>query len=99
MTNVPKYRHGAQNAYDSPSKATLENEFGTHNEDECLIKILENGTLQETEVGRRELPHQLRMIANVFARVDSGRELRTRVWAPARLTERQKVGSMSIRHS
>ena len=46
----PSRRHGAQNAYDSPSKATLENEFGTHNEDECMIKILENGTLQETEV-------------------------------------------------
>lgn len=45
-----KYRHGAQNAYDSASKATLENEFGSHNEDECMIKILEGGTLQETEV-------------------------------------------------
>lgn len=44
-------RHGAQNAYDSPSKQTLESEFGTHNEDECIIKILEGGTLQETEVG------------------------------------------------
>jgi len=44
------YRHGAQNAHDSASKATLENEFGTHNEDECITKILEQGTLQETEV-------------------------------------------------
>ena len=43
-------RHGAQNAYDAPSKSTLENEFGTKNEDECMIKILEQGTLQETEV-------------------------------------------------
>ena len=43
-------RHGAQNAYDSASKATLENEFGTHNEDECMRKILEGGSLQETEV-------------------------------------------------
>ncbi|KAI4207064.1 MAG: hypothetical protein LQ346_000782 [Caloplaca aetnensis] len=45
------HKHGAQNAYDSPSKQTLESEFGTHNEDECIIKILEGGTLQETEVG------------------------------------------------
>lgn len=45
-----KHRHGAQNAHDSASQATLENEFGTHNEDECLAKILEHGTLQETEV-------------------------------------------------
>lgn len=36
--------------HDTASKATLENEFGTHNEDECMIKILEGGTLQETEV-------------------------------------------------
>lgn len=28
----------------------MENEFGTKNEDECMIKILELGTLQETEV-------------------------------------------------
>ena len=45
------YRHGAQNAYDEASKQTLDNEFGSHNEDECMIKILEGGTLQETEVG------------------------------------------------
>lgn len=51
-------RHGAQNAYDSASKQTLENEFGTTNEDECMIKILEGGTLQETEVGLEELGHQ-----------------------------------------
>ncbi|KAL9011643.1 MAG: hypothetical protein Q9173_003521 [Seirophora scorigena] len=44
-------RHGAQNAYDTASKQTLDNEFGTHNEDECMMKILEGGTLQETEVG------------------------------------------------
>lgn len=47
---VSFYRHGAQNAHDSASKATLENEFGTHNEDEVIAKILEGGTLQETEV-------------------------------------------------
>jgi len=28
----------------------LENEFGTHNEDECMTKILESGDIQETEV-------------------------------------------------
>lgn len=46
------FRHGAQNAYDAASKATLENEFGTSNEDECMIKILEKGDLQHTEVSR-----------------------------------------------
>lgn len=44
-------RHGAQNAHDTPSKQTLENEFGTQNEDEVLAKILEGGIVQETEVG------------------------------------------------
>ena len=44
------HRHGAQNAYDAASKATLENEFGTSNEDECMTKILETGDLQHTEV-------------------------------------------------
>ncbi|KAI4107449.1 MAG: hypothetical protein LQ345_007140 [Seirophora villosa] len=44
-------RHGAQNAYDTASKQTLDNEFGTHNEDECMVKILEGGSLQETEDG------------------------------------------------
>ena len=43
-------RHGAQGVLDGASKATLENEFGTSNEDECMIKILEGGSLQETEV-------------------------------------------------
>jgi ribosome maturation protein Sdo1 len=43
-------RHGAQGTFDGASKATLENEFGTANEDEVIKKILEKGTLQETEV-------------------------------------------------
>lgn len=35
---------------DTASKATLENEFGTHNDEEVIKLILEKGTLQETEV-------------------------------------------------
>lgn len=35
---------------DGASKATLENEFGTSNEDECIIKILESGEVQQTQV-------------------------------------------------
>ncbi|KAI4246617.1 MAG: hypothetical protein LQ352_006365 [Teloschistes flavicans] len=50
------HKHGAQNAYDEASKQTLENEFGSHNEDECMVKILEGGTLQETETGQRQGP-------------------------------------------
>lgn len=43
-------RQGAQGQLDGASKATLENEFGTKNEDEVIIQILENGTIQSTEV-------------------------------------------------
>ena len=43
-------RHGAQGVLDSASKSTLENEFGTSNEDDCMIKIMEGGSIQETEV-------------------------------------------------
>jgi hypothetical protein len=35
---------------DSASKATLENEFGTSNDEEAIKQILEKGTLQESEV-------------------------------------------------
>lgn len=52
-------RHGAQGIMDGASKATLENEFGTHNEDKCLIKILEKGDLQASEVRRTYLKQPL----------------------------------------
>ena len=35
---------------DGASKSTLENEFGTSNDDECIIKILETGQVQTTQV-------------------------------------------------
>ena len=35
---------------DGASKATLENEFGTPKDDDCIIKILENGQAQQTQV-------------------------------------------------
>ena len=46
-------RHGAQNAHDAASKQTLDAEFGTSNEDECMVKILEKGDVQATEVRLR----------------------------------------------
>ncbi|MCJ1339329.1 hypothetical protein MMC09_004618 [Bachmanniomyces sp. S44760] len=50
------HKHGAQNAYDSASKSTLENELGTSNEDECMKLIMEKGTVQEGETGERQGP-------------------------------------------
>ena len=35
---------------DGASQSTLENEFGTHNDDEVITKILEKGSLQSSEV-------------------------------------------------
>jgi hypothetical protein len=45
-----KIRQGAQGLLDAASKAQLENEFGTSNEDECIKVILHKGQVQETEV-------------------------------------------------
>jgi hypothetical protein len=42
--------HGAQGVLDSASKNALENEFGTSNEDDCLVKILEGGEYQTSAV-------------------------------------------------
>ncbi|MCJ1311061.1 hypothetical protein MMC25_004731 [Agyrium rufum] len=50
------HKHGAQGVLDTASKATLENEFGTSNDEDCIIKILENGTVQETENSERQGP-------------------------------------------
>jgi Shwachman-Bodian-Diamond syndrome (SBDS) protein len=43
-------RHGAQGKMDGASKATLENEFGTSDEDECIKQILTKGQVQRSEV-------------------------------------------------
>lgn len=48
--SILKTRHGAQGIYDGASKAMLENEFGTANEEECITQILEKGEIQESEV-------------------------------------------------
>jgi len=44
------HKHGAQGQLDTASKASLENEFGTKNEDEVIMKILEGGQMQNTQV-------------------------------------------------
>ncbi|RVX68228.1 hypothetical protein B0A52_08737 [Exophiala mesophila] len=47
------HKHGAQGELDTASKATLENEFGTSNEDEVVKKILEEGQLQTSTQSQR----------------------------------------------
>ena len=48
-------RQGTQGQYDGASNSTLDNEFGTHVDDEVIKKILESGNLLESEV-RLALP-------------------------------------------
>jgi len=48
------HKHGAQGPLDSASHSTLDNEFGTHNEDEVIKLILEKGNLQESEFPERQ---------------------------------------------
>ncbi|KAA8649715.1 hypothetical protein EYZ11_003353 [Aspergillus tanneri] len=48
------HRHGSQGVLDGASKGTLQNEFGTSNEDQCIIKILEKGDYQTYS----QKPHQ-----------------------------------------
>lgn len=42
--------HGAQGILDGASNASLDNEFGTHKEEECMVKILEGGEYQNITV-------------------------------------------------
>ncbi|KAE8162174.1 ribosome maturation protein [Aspergillus tamarii] len=48
------HKHGAQGIMDGASKGILETEFGTSNEDQCIIKILENGEYQATVTRERQ---------------------------------------------
>ncbi|KAI9803552.1 MAG: hypothetical protein M1825_001895 [Sarcosagium campestre] len=48
------HKHGAQGVLDAASHSTLENEFGTHRDDDVVTQILEKGTLQEVENAERQ---------------------------------------------
>lgn len=50
------HKHGAQGQMDEASKSTLENEFGTSNEDEVIKKILEDGQSQTSTVCSDTVP-------------------------------------------
>lgn len=50
FTDILRISHGAQGVLDSASKNALENEFGTSNEDDCMVKILEGGDYQTSAV-------------------------------------------------
>ncbi|KAF4628154.1 hypothetical protein G7Y89_g9994 [Cudoniella acicularis] len=48
------HKQGAQGTLNGASHGTLDNEFGTHDDEEVIKMILEKGTLQETEGAERQ---------------------------------------------
>jgi len=48
------HKHGAQGTFDGASHGTLDNEFGTHVDEDVIKQILEKGTLQESEGTERQ---------------------------------------------
>ncbi|KAI1764754.1 shwachman-Bodian-diamond syndrome protein [Hypoxylon sp. FL1150] len=50
------HKQGAQGQMDGASKSTLENEFGVSDEEEVIKKILESGSVQESEFPERQGP-------------------------------------------
>jgi len=48
------HKHGAQGVLDGASNSSLENEFGTHKEEEVVAKILEGGEVQEATNRERQ---------------------------------------------
>ncbi|KAK1769715.1 SDO1-like protein [Phialemonium atrogriseum] len=47
-------RQGAQGPYMGASQADLENEFGTHVDDDVIIQILEKGNIQQSQFPERQ---------------------------------------------
>ena len=87
-------RHGAQGVMDAASKATLENEFGTSNEDDCMIKILERGNLQETQVRAQQASPAPR--ADRPCRLPSAKAQRTIRWERCLHTEMRQLRHVCI---
>ena len=59
------HKQGNQGQFDGASKSTLENEFGTSNEDDVIKIILEKGTVQESQFPERTGPKNDSQGANV----------------------------------
>jgi hypothetical protein len=69
-------RHGAQGILDGASNATLENEFGTHVDEEVIKQIIEKGTFQEGTVCNQFLfflcnPSMFLIYANPFTNISA----------------------------
>lgn len=51
----PLNRQGTQGQLDGASKATLENEFGTSNDEEVIKIILQKGTQENSQVSYNQI--------------------------------------------
>ncbi len=71
---------------DGASKATLENEFGTSDEDECIKQILTKGEVQVSEV-REHLSTRM-TCTDKHGRMPSVAAIVTKPWGLARLIDR-----------
>lgn len=60
------HKHGAQGELDTASKSSLENEFGTTNEDDIVKKILEEGQIQTSNVSIFFKPYSSRSHRSMF---------------------------------
>jgi Shwachman-Bodian-Diamond syndrome (SBDS) protein len=65
---------------DSASKSTLENEFGTSNDEAVIAQILEKGAMQESEVSDHRRPNEL-FTRLTGCRIRNVRAQRTIPWA------------------
>lgn len=60
------YRQGSQGQYDGASKSTLENEFGTSTDEDVIKQIIEKGSAETSEVGRRLAPSRHRGLGRLI---------------------------------
>lgn len=70
---------------DGASKSTLENEFGTSNEDECVKQILTKGQVQVSEV--REDIRNTKTGTDKQNRMPSVAATVTKPWGPVKLID------------
>lgn len=79
LIHIP-LRHGAQGVLDGASKGTLQSEFGTTNEDECITKILEKGEYQVTPVCSlsiiMEFIHMFQVVDRILTTVNRAKNTR-----------------------
>jgi hypothetical protein len=78
---------------DAASHSTLENEFGTHVDEEVIKQIIENGTMQEGDVSNHfnsseKVNYLCSILLTCPRRLPNDKAQRTIAWVPAVVTKR-----------